>query len=376
MVFFRATFLELFTPFGITAVLMTALLMLEKVYRLVNLMVEERLRVREVALLLGYLTPEVLAITLPLAVVGAVFATVIRQSGDLELVALRATGKSLWGYAIPFVCFAVLMTLLTAAVTLWVQPVAWRKYNDLQVEMVRWRAEQKLVPGELSFDFGDKVIRIGGRADENLLTDIFISNREQGPRSSVIAADTGRIAVDETRKQVVFRLDNGVVYTPDETGEVFNTIDFRELSYVLEYEPVADVNVSRKTTLTNSEVIAGIREIDPERRTWRALVVELNERLIIPLSCLALGIGALPLAVVDPRSGRSAGYLRGLVLVLVYYILWAGVRDAAQEGLAGWPVLWLPVVAVLGYGLWRVWQLNTDAAPPALATLRTLLGRR
>jgi LPS export ABC transporter permease LptF len=360
MILLRAIFLEVLGPFFLTLVVMVGLLMTEKVYRLVNLVVERRLNLSEVGMMLVYLVPQVLDLTLPLAVVGAVFVTVIRQSMDSEVISLRATGLALWSYALPFLIFGALITVLTSFVTFWVQPTANRKYSELQVEMVRWRAEEKLVPGELNYDFGDKVIRIGGRKSEKELSDIFIANRRLTPNSSVITARSGWIEVDEAEQQVVFRLRDGTVYMQQGGGPVFRTVQFDTLRYALEYAPVRTGETQSVRALRTGFLVEASR--DPARPQPIRLdyLKELVRRAAMPWACMAFAIASIPMAIVDPRSSKRAGYLRAISLVVAYFVVWAAFKDLVGGGKASPYALFLPALLILLYGMLRLWQINAD----------------
>lgn len=360
MILFRAVFLELVNPFLLTLSVMVGLLMMEKVYRLVNLVVERQLNLSEVGLMLVYLLPQVLSITLPLAVVGAVFVTVIRQSTDSEVISIRATGRALWNYASPFIVFGAVMTALTAFVTLWLQPTAARLYTDLQVEMVRWRAETKLVPGELNFDFGDKVIRVGGRADDGQLSDVFIAGRRLGPSGSVITAQTGRIEVDDTEKRVVFHLRTGTVYSLQPDTGALRTMDFDSLRYALEYRPARTVDVTTARTLSSAQLQSLISRPGLNEHRRLGYLNELMRRLASPWACLAFALASIPMAIVDPRSGKRAGYLRAIFLVAAYFIVWGAFKDLAGGGKAAPYALFLPALLILLYGMLRLWQINAD----------------
>lgn len=361
MILFRAVFLELIVPFVMTLVVMTTLFMMEKVYRLVSLAVENRLNPGEVGLMLVYLVPKVLSITLPLAVVGGVFIVVIRQSMDSEVISLRATGRSLWSYSIPYLLFGFTIAAFAGAISLWLQPLAIQKYYQLQIEMVRWRAEQKLVPGAVNYDFGDKVILVGGRTEDGLLTNVFISNRVFKPDDAIISAQSGRIQVDETNRQVVFLLQEGEILTPQAEGG-FNDIQFETLRYLLEYEPVSKVQKNRKAMLTNMELIEKIDKHGMRDYWGSTYALELMGRLTAPFACLALALSAIPMAILDPRSGKSASYMRAISLVVGYYVVWAGFRDLILERVVSPLALWIPVVLTFAYGLLRLWQLNSDNA--------------
>ena len=360
MIIFRSVFRELIHPFGMTLLVMVGLLMMEKIYRLLNLVVDKRLNLNEVGLMLVYLLPQVLSVTFPLAVVGAVFVTVIRQSMDSEVISLRASGRSLFNYALPFLTFGFLISWIALFNSVWLQPVAYRKYRDLQVEMVRWRAEEKLIPGVLNYDFGDKVIRIGGRKSNTELTDVFISNKKMGATSSVITANSGWIEVDPNTRQVVFRLSPGQIYSTDPDPELFRTVQFENLNYVLDYKPATTIKVKEVRLIPTGELLETVRKNKDNRHIQATLGRELHTRLTLPWACLSFSLAALPMALVDPRSGKRAGYLRAISLVAGFYIVWAGFKDLVFGGKTPPETLWLPSILIFLYGILRLWQINAD----------------
>lgn len=361
MIVFRSVLRELFAPFGSTCLVLSALLLMEKVYRLVSLVVGNRLRIEELGLMLTYLLPQILTVTLPLAVVGAVFMTVIRHSLDSELICHRASGRSLWNYARPYFLFGVLTTAATAALTLWIQPGSYAKYTDLQLEMVRYRAEEKIAPGEFNFDFGGKVIHVGARNPDKSLSAIFIADRAYGPNSAAITADHGRIEVDEGSKKVLFKLQNGQIVFQDADPVVFRTLDFATLNYVLDFQPGEQFEGNQLWSLPTTTLIDQIRQGGADEKHLSRLTLELLFRITTPLACFAFSIAALPLGVFNPRSGQSGSFLKAILLVVVYYILWIGFKDLAHNRIAPPVVLFVPPLAITLYGLYRLWVTDHDA---------------
>ncbi|MBI4083127.1 MAG: LptF/LptG family permease [Candidatus Lambdaproteobacteria bacterium] len=363
MILSRAIFFELFPPFFVTFFVMTFMLVMEKIYRLINMMVTKRLSLAEVTQMLIYLLPQSLVVTLPLAAVGAVFIVVIRQSLDSELISMRASGKSLWRYVLPFALFGLLITLAHLALTLWLQPLGYRKFAELQVNIIKSRAEEKLVPGEFNFDFGDKVIRIGAKKENNEITDVFLADRRLGINSSVVLARRGRIVIEESARKVVFLLKDGTMYFPGDTV-TFRQLDFADLSYVIDFEPGDTSSVNLYWGLTLAELRYKIRYAEQPRLYRLRQILELHTRFSTPWACLAFSVAAVPLAIVDPRAGRAGSFLRAIFLVVAYYILWIGFKDLIYGGRAPAELLWLAPALILAYGLFRLWRINYEMRPP------------
>ncbi|MCZ6730555.1 MAG: LptF/LptG family permease [SAR324 cluster bacterium] len=360
MTYFRATFSELIIPFFVTSGVISIMLIMQRLYTLFALMVERLFGVQDVGLLLLYLLPEIFSISIPLGVVGAVFITVIRQSVDAEIICMRAAGTSLWKYSIPLLLFGLIATFAAASLTLWLQPIGYERYAESEARIVKANADENLLPGRFHYQFGNKAIQIGARASDDELSDIFIADRVMSSNSSVIMADKGRIDVDEQTKLVYFRLRNGAVYLPTPDPEVLRTVNFERLNYRLEFKPTESIKTRRLKWTTTLELIRQARSNAPVTRFTPKWLLELFSRLTLPLACLVFVFAAIPMAIVDPRSGKSGSFLRAIFLVVTYYIIWIGFKDLVKGGNAPAGVMWLPLLLVGSYGLFRLWQTNGD----------------
>jgi len=76
-------------------------------------------------------------------------------------------------------------------------------------------------------------------------------------------------------------------------------------------------------------------------------IAELHWRLALPIAVLIMGLFAIPLAFVNPRSGRSWNLIMA-VLVYVFYNNLLSIFQAwtAQQKIPGWVGLW-PVHGVM-----------------------------
>ncbi len=365
MILFRSIFLEMIGPFFLTLGVTSFTLMMGKIYNLISLMVERHLAFAEGAMMFAFLIPQSVTVMLPIGVLGAVLITVIRQSVDSEVIAMRAAGESLWRYAGPILTFGLVGVGLTAAMTLAIQPAANRLFLDLQIDIIRAHAEDGIVPGELNFDFGDKVIRIGKRMPDKEVRSVFLADRQLKPGSPVVVADRGRIVVDEERGRVVFRLQDGQMYTEGEDPAVFHTATFGTLDYVLELGGPAKLDtreVEARWTYPTRELLAGMEAAAPGSLEWNRLAIEFYTRVTTPWACLAFAAAALPLALVNPRLRRTGGILRAIFLVLAYYVLWIGTRNVVMAGDAHPAMLALPAVLIALFGVFRIWRMNRNAA--------------
>ena len=363
MIFFRATMLELFSPFLLTLGVTSFVLLMGKIYNLINLMVERHVALTEGALLFLFLLPQSITVMLPIGVLGAVMITVLRQCIDSEAIALRTAGQSLWRYSLPVVLFGLAGVVLTSVMTLWVQPAANTNFLDLQVKIIREHAEDNIIPGELNFDFGDKVIRIGKRLDNKQVRSVFLADQNFRPGSPYVVADRGTILVDQVKHRVVFRLEDGWMYTEDPDPAIFNAAQFESLDYVLALGGRGQIDtreVEERWSLSTLELVARMRKT-PNRQERGKLEMELATRLVTPWASLAFALAAFPMALHNPRAGRIGGIVRGVAVVLAYYIVWIACRDVSISTKGASALLLLPSILIGLLGLGRIWQLNRGA---------------
>ena len=83
---------ELVTPFLIGLFVFTFLLVIDKIFDLVDLIINKGVPVHLVLLLLTYILPAFLVLTIPIGFLLAILVAFGRLSGDMEIVALKASG--------------------------------------------------------------------------------------------------------------------------------------------------------------------------------------------------------------------------------------------------------------------------------------------
>ena len=113
---------ELSAPLAISVGVFTFFLIIDRIYQLTDLVITKQVPLRLVLFLLVFLLPPLLALTLPVALLLAVLIACGRLAGDFEVAALKASGVSPLRQLRPFLAAGVTVTILVAALTLFVNP--------------------------------------------------------------------------------------------------------------------------------------------------------------------------------------------------------------------------------------------------------------
>jgi len=93
------------------------------------------------------------------------------------------------------------------------------------------------------------------------------------------------------------------------------------------------------------------------------LLVEIHSRLAIPFACLIFGLVSVPLGVYSPRTGKSYGFIIGLIIIIVYYVLFSFGKNLGSIGrLDPLISMWMPNLTFLLFGLYLFRKGETESS--------------
>ncbi len=287
------------------------------------------------------LLPDVLRYALPFSILVSTVLVFSRMSADNEIVALKASGVSLWQITAP----ALVITLLLCGVGVWLGMVAAPALR-YEGEQMRWQAMGEnplalLEPGTVTSLSGQVSIRVGERDPESgLLKDVHIYQLDKGGDTlREITAEACRILPrpEERDLQLTlyrFTIAQRNVASPgeppprEEEADAGNPLgkspDFlagETLTLHLEYGTVQDrKSLGRKLKMMPVEMLMGDllwnrsqgKEVS---RHW----YEFHYRLALAFSPLAFLLLGIPFGIRNRRSEAASGLLICLAMALAYY---------------------------------------------------------
>ena len=104
------------------------------------------------------------------------------------------------------------------------------------------------------------------------------------------------------------------------------------------------------------------RQLDSEKnrlneRKRGAIKAELHTRLASPMAPLLFALFGLPFSIQTHRSGRSGGFVVGLIIYLCYYMLLSLAQTfTADAGVTPWLTFWLPHLLLGMSGLYCLYR--------------------
>ncbi len=352
----RYIFNELLAPFSLSLIAFTFVILINKIIRLTELIVNKGVGLWSALTLFSYILPAFLVLAIPCTVLLASQVAFGRLSSDNETTALFANGLSVYQLMPPVAMISVFAFSITLLLMLFAVPHANKSFSDMLNhighQMVQSSSALNLKERVFVDEFSDMVIYVDKIPPGGSLEGVLISNYRQSKEPQIITARRGNIIPhSDGSLKVAIVLEDGTIQNftkPDK----YRKIDFD--SYELQIDlstlvPRSDSD-KRKREMTVSELLAGIEQNKGNDKISAPFEVELHKRFALPFSCLLLGFLGAPLGIQRARGGgKSAGFIFSITVIFIYYIL---LRTGESMGEAGkiYPALamWLPNLILAG----------------------------
>ena len=348
---------EILLPFFYVLVVLVFILLMGQLFKIVNMVVSEGVRLWDVIRLVSALIPQIMTMALPISFFFAVLVSLGRMVGDGEVVALKAAGVSPYTMLKPVLQLAVACTIVTLLVSAWLAPWGMRQVRQVTFDILKEKVTLALRSQTLNLAFPGMAIYMGEIDRENgRVEDVFIEDRRHGEHPQTITAIAGVIVGDRDSSTLLLQLEEGTIHEYDPQEESYRVTDFSQyrinfdISDLLGEEGRVKLN---NKALPNSALLRKIALKKSRGKNPTRARATLYKRFTQPFSCLAFALLGLALALVPVRSGaRFQGFVFGLVFLLAYYL-----TGMVTEYLAEWqPSLslfffWLPNLIFLLLGI-------------------------
>src|SRR5512132_1961246 len=194
----RYIFREILVPFLFGLSLFTFVLLIARLLRLIELVVNRGVPAGNIVRLFTYIMPAFLEVTVPMAMLLAILVAFGRLSADSEMVALKSSGLSLYQLVTPVAIFVALATIATAALSLYARPWGNRSLKSALYEIARTRASAGIKPQVFNDDFPGLVIYTESvDATTDRLSHVLISDERDVQHNTIFAREGTMISDPE-----------------------------------------------------------------------------------------------------------------------------------------------------------------------------------
>jgi lipopolysaccharide export system permease protein len=351
----RYVFLQILAPFAAGLALFTFILLIARIMKLVELVVNRGVPVLEILRVFSYILPAFLEVTVPMALLLAVLLACGRLSADSEITALKAAGLSLYQIATPVAAFAFLVFVVSLFLSLYARPWGNSALKSAIFDLARTRASVGLKEHVFNDEFKGLVIYVEEiePPGSNLLR-ILISDRRQPSEENTVVAKRGTLVAHEDTRSVNLRLFDGVIFTSRASEHGYHKTDFSTYDVNLNLgEALGQMEMRERepSELPLADIRSRIATAEAAGEPARAEHVEVARRLSVPFAAIVFALIGVPLGLQPVRAVRSRGLAVSLVIILSYYLMLSAAETLATQGRA--PVtlaLWTPNLVLASIG--------------------------
>ncbi|MGC1456141.1 MAG: LPS export ABC transporter permease LptF [Nitrospirota bacterium] len=343
----RYIFVEMLPTFFLSMAVLLFVLLLEKLFRLADLVVSKGATLASTAEVLAYVVPGFLVIAIPMSLTVASLTAFARLSSDSEITAMKASRISLYSMIRPVFLFALLAFLFTAFTSLILVPGANSALKTRLFALVKSRALIGIEPGIFSNSFEGMVVYVDKMDSDNNLEGVFISDERSAREPYAIVARSGKLIADQQAMNVTLAMDIGTILTQPRVGQSYSLMGFDKARLNLDISNSLQKNSPGKSVddFNSFELLNEIKRLRNEGKPSYTYETELHKRLSIPFACIILGLIGAPLGIRRSRSGKSAGVAIALLIFLVYFIILSGATNLAETGtFPAYLAFWIPNV--------------------------------
>ncbi|HVS02364.1 MAG TPA: LPS export ABC transporter permease LptF [Thermoanaerobaculia bacterium] len=359
---------ETIGPLALGFTVYTFIMLIRFLFRSADMIIRRGLALREVGELVLLTIPNIVVLTIPMALLFGILIAIGRLASDSELIAMRATGVSLFTLYRPILALSLLLALGNTYLMAIVLPRANHSLQQLQLEIVAQTAARQVEPRVFYEEWTGHVLYVfATQPATDVWEGVFLAPSILQGQHAVTVAGSGRLSIDDSGERILLTLHDAVTHKMDlgSPGN-YELIGHRRLDVVLEDQFTtsqrAQISASkgvRELTIAELQAWAADPDRSPELR--RLARVEIHKKLAIPAACLVFGLFAVPLGFNNRRGGKSSGFALSIAVILVYYILLSNGEEWARVGeMPPWLAMWLPNLAFTAVGAFLLAQRNRD----------------
>ncbi len=179
--------------FVITLVTLTILIWFTQAMHNFDLITSERQTLLVFIGITGLAIPMLVMMLAPFALVIAAGHVLNKLSADSEIIVMNAAGISPWRLLKPFLAAALLVSLLVAALAIYISPRSLRELRDWATQVRADILTNIVQPGHFTTIGGNLTFHIADRRPDGLLTGIFVDDRRDPNEHTTYLAERGEI---------------------------------------------------------------------------------------------------------------------------------------------------------------------------------------
>ena len=373
----RYIFKELLKLFIISTGALTTILYLDKFLFMAQMIVNRGVSFIEMILMMTYISPAFLALTIPMGVLFASVITFNQFSVNNEWVAMKACNWSFFKLMKPVACFAILAYILANSIMFWGLPWGNNSYKVLIYDIIKNRANIDIKPNIFNRDFKNLILLVKDRDQNSSLKSVFIAKNNGIDPPQIITSEEGIISSNPEILKIQLKLRKGTIHELSKERGNYKTLNFDRYNILLSL-PESE-RLEQKALVSHRELsLEKLKEkiIDKRKKglPTSGQEVEISKKFSLPFACLLFAFFGAPLGIKSSRSGKPGSFGIAVLVILLYYIAFIMTQNLGSIGqIHSYTSVWIPNFFLLIIVIYSNYKIYKEEPIKVLENVNNLL---
>jgi len=346
--------LEILSNFFTGLLIFSIILIISKVFQLMEMIFEYDFNIIITLKLCLLILPEFLVFTIPMSLLFSIILTLGRLSSDYEILALKASGVSLFQLIRPIIIFSLLCYLTSAYFTFYIAPK--RNYNFQKTIVHNLNASLKSLIKERKFNSFNEIVVYVDRipSNSNKICGVIVYDNTNINEEITLIAQEGYVISNKSDFSFVIKLKNAYMLLKNSETNSNQTLRFdnydlkivpfteykekeRFVLYQRYFEMTLDelypkldelrdtlerhVEIGKNYSIGKEELEQNKLAIEYYISQIRRCKVEISKRYAIPFACIVFMLLGIPLGIQLELKRGFSSLVAALIIFFLYYIL-------------------------------------------------------
>lgn len=343
-------------PLLASLVIAAMLLLLDRMLRLFDFVMNEGGPVSVVWRMLGNLLPEYLSLGIPIGVMMGILLAFRKLATTSELDALRAVGISYNRLLLAPFLFATFFAVINFGIVGFLQPVSRYAYENLRFELRSGALGASIKVGEFASLGKGMTLRVEESKSQGAdLRGLFVRAAGKDGQVLAVTAAKGTFLSTDDPDVILLRLKNGTLVHSPAGGGVPRVLSFDQHDLPVNLPTMTNFRKRGEGNLERTLPELGRTLLDPKAtpEVRRDASATFNRRLVQCLVMFVLPFLSVALGVPPKRSTSAIGVFIAIIMLVTFHKMTEYGERMGSLGRID-PVLaqWVPFLGFIALSLW------------------------
>jgi len=347
--------LEFIKAFLLALTVFTFVMLTGNIIKVVDMLINKGVQLFYVIKLFLCLVPYLFIYTIPMSALCAALLVFGKLSSDNEIIAMKASGLSLFKISAPVLIMAFILSVYSLYINDRLVPIAHLETRKTMRDIGLKSPAAYVEAGTFIRGFKEYIIFIY-EINGNYLKNIRIYQPQKDKPTRTVVAARGEFIPIPAEKMVKLKLIDGTSEEPIPTDPSnFYKLNFKTyyMTLNLEEPEKTSKNIKKKAKdMTFRELKQEMKEIKASGiDDVTPLLTRIHQKIALSFASVAFVLIGLPVAVKTHRSEKSIGFGISLAILVIYWLFLAtGNICAMKKVFPPWLAMWLGNIVFMTFG--------------------------